>query len=69
MLKPLEIRRMAKTKRADTEWLWHMQEDIQRKIDIERRQLKLYRKRRMQPQPAYPSAKELYGAAISHEEY
>lgn len=60
---------MANIKRADTEWLWHMQEDIQRKINMQRRQLKLNRKRRMQPQQAYPSAKELYGAAISHEEF
>ena len=60
---------MAKTTKAEFEWLWHMQEDIQRKINIERRQLKVNRKRRMQPQPAYPSAKELYGAAISHEEF
>lgn len=60
---------MAKTNREDAEWLLHIQQDIQRKINMQRRQ-RSYKKRnrRLQP-PSYPSVKDLYAAAIKSEEY
>ena len=47
----------------DGEWLMHMQEDIQRTINMERR-LRRKRQRIRRPQPSCPSAKALYHAAI-----
>ena len=59
---------MAKTKTAEQEWLLNIQDDIQRKINMQRRQRNKKRNRRQQ-QPTYPSVKDLYGAAIMIEEY
>ena len=59
---------MANTKTAEREWLLNIQDDIQRKINMQRRQRNKKRNRSLQP-PTYPSVKELYGAAIMIEEY
>lgn len=57
------------TSSADREWLWHMQEDIQRQINMKRmmnmeRMMKRKRRGRRPPQPSYPSAKALYHKAL-----
>ena len=60
---------MANIKRADKEWLWHMQEDIQSKINLQRRQRNYKKRNRRLQTPPYPSVKDLYGAAIKNEDY
>ena len=59
---------MASTQKS-SEWLWQMQEDIQKRINVERRQRQRKKKRRIQLQPLEPSAKELYRAVINAEGY
>ena len=52
---------MAKENKSNEEWIWHMQQDLQRKININK---KLKRKRQRQ-QPSYNiPVKALYEAAI-----
>ena len=57
---------MAKENKSNEEWIWHMQQDLQRKININK---KLKRKRQRQ-QPSYNiPVRALYETAINNEEY
>ena len=58
---------MAKTNTADAEWLLHIQQDVQRNINMQRSN-KYKRRNRLQP-PSYPSVKALYVAVLKSEGY
>lgn len=59
---------MATTEKANEEWLLHLQQDLQSKININKKK-RLKRKRQRQ-QPSYNiPVRALYEAAIRDEEY